>query len=745
MLSLERTIINRKEPMQLKKNNIKLFSYILSVKSILLIFVGVLIPFLSVACTQSVNVVHVAGKQSNDLYQILDKHNQIETILYDSPMKAAKQAAAGDALMIFADEYPAKRAELSAEFFSIVREKKLRVYLEYPSFLPDVELGKTVKADLERAVVNSSFFGGMPDSLDVLSINGLHYIPTNISESYIVAAKVAGFDKAVYGLPEKTIPVLFELPGYPVLVSTTNLSNMVRGRYAPQKAWTGVWNSILEYVLPENSFVGLEWKPEIQAAFEKTEELPTQYQMNSIEKGADWFFSSKMLVHESLEDTLEIMKDAGNWMLDWNASIPVGDGKNGVFECVFSRIDEKGSQPIGIVRRGDCNAETAMALACAGNVLKKPEYSRIAENILDFYLFESDAMKGEYGNPTHGAYGLIPWGISNFAWYRASYGDDNARFLLGALTTSALTGSDRWDNLLMKSLIALHRTTGKSGFRGSRIDVPDFEKNGWEHYYEKDTKYYSPHFEAYVWACMLWAYHKTGDQIFLERTEKAIKETMHKYPEKWQWTNGIAQEKARMLLPLAWLVRVKDTPENREMLYTVVNDLLKLQDTCGAIREELGNLEMGKYPPPQNNEAYGTAEAPLIAQNGDKVSDLLYTTNFAFLGLHEAYYATNDPKIKAAVDKLAEFLCRIQVVSEKHPEINGGWMRAFDFGRYEHWGSNADLGWGAWAIESGWTQGWIVSILALREQNTSIWDLTSNSKVKQHYKGLKKQMLTGVK
>src|SRR5690606_17284353 len=132
--------------------------------------------------------------------------------------------------------------------------------------------------------------------------------------------------------------------------------------------------------------------------------------------------------------------------------------------------------------------------------------------------------------------------------------------------------------------------------------------------------------------------------------------------------------------------------------------LLALQDESGAIREELGNMEKGVFPPPRRNEDYGSNEASLIAKNGDKVSDLLYTTNFAFLGLHEAWYATKDVRIKEAADKLAEFLCRVQVKSEGYPELDGGWMRAFDFERFEHWGSNADAGWGAWAIESGWTQ-----------------------------------------
>jgi hypothetical protein len=177
------------------------------------------------------------------------------------------------------------------------------------------------------------------------------------------------------------------------------------------------------------------------------------------------------------------------------------------------------------------------------------------------------------------------------------------------------------------------------------------------------------------------------------------------------------------------------------MLRKAVDGLLSLQDKCGAIREELGRPGKGLYPPPRSNTAYGTNEASLIAENGDPVADLLYTTNFAFLALHEAAAATGDEDILEAENRLAEFLCRIQVKSAKHPQIDGGWFRAFDFKRWEHWGCNADHGWGAWAIESGWTQGWIISVLAMRQMNTSLWGLTHESKIEQHYEALRKQML----
>ena len=214
--------------------------------------------------------------------------------------------------------------------------------------------------------------------------------------------------------------------------------------------------------------------------------------------------------------------------------------------------------------------------------------------------------------------------------------------------------------------------------------------------------------------------------------------TMAAYPDKWKWTNGIQQERAKMLLPLAWLIRLDDTEEHRSWLRKIAGDLIAGQAECGAIREQIGEAGKGGFPPPATNEAYGTSEAPLIQTNSDGVSDLLYTSDFAFLGLHEAAAATNEEIYCDAEDKLAKFLCRIQIRSERHPELDGGWFRAFDFNRWEYWASNADAGWGAWSIETGWTQSWITAILALRQIKTSVWDYTKESKIERNFDALRK-------
>jgi len=216
---------------------------------------------------------------------------------------------------------------------------------------------------------------------------------------------------------------------------------------------------------------------------------------------------------------------------------------------------------------------------------------------------------------------------------------------------------------------------------------------------------------------------------------------MNAYPDEWHWTNGLQQERARMVLPLAWLLRVDDTTEHRRWLSLLVDDLLSFQDETGAIRENLGDVGHGKYAPPKSNAEYGTNEAPLIQTNGDPVADMLYTSNFAFFSLTEAAAITGDKRLKEAVKKLTDFMVRIQVRSETHPELDGAWYRAFDFNRWEYWASNADAGWGVWSTETGWTQGWITSMLMIQELDTNVWDFTADSKIADSFEKYRSMML----
>ena len=269
------------------------------------------------------------------------------------------------------------------------------------------------------------------------------------------------------------------------------------------------------------------------------------------------------------------------------------------------------------------------------------------------------------------------------------------------------------------------------------ITAEDLQKSGWRHYWDAGNTRFSPHYAGWLWLCYLWAYEKTHFEPFLSRSETAMRMLLQAYPDRWYWTDRSGSiERARALLPLAWLVRVHDTPEHRGWLRRVAGDLIALQDASGAIRETIGGGGHGTV----SNAEYGTCETSLIQSDGDPIADMLYTCNFALIGLHEAAAATGEPLYAAAEEKLAKFLCRIQIRSDGdcpnfranengtvpfagHPELDGAGTRAFDFRNWEYWASNADWEWGPWCTETGWTQPWIAGTLALRHKKTSLWDL----------------------
>ena len=250
-------------------------------------------------------------------------------------------------------------------------------------------------------------------------------------------------------------------------------------------------------------------------------------------------------------------------------------------------------------------------------------------------------------------YGLINWSERNPVFY----GDDNARVILSSLKSSSLLGDSSWLDYILKCILANWRLTGPLGFRKARFDYPQSFPHGcdWQYYNNKELIHYSPHYQAYLWVCYLWLYVLTGYQELLGKTKNAIRMMMEAYPDKWRWTNGLTQEMARMLLPLAFLVRVEDSQEHRQWLDKLVDDLLLQMDSCGAIQEKIGALQLGAYPPPRSNEEYGKGEASLIQENGDSVCDLLYTVNYALLGLHEASVITGDKRLNLQKIDLLNF------------------------------------------------------------------------------------------
>jgi hypothetical protein len=676
--------------------------------------------------------------KENDLFVAIEGARKSR---YETPAAAVRAAPAQSAVLLLADEYPVRTVALDPRSVELARKKQLRLFIEFPSNLPGVETAPAWHATWERLVVSSDRFSPALPRLRILAAHDCHVVPvSSVSNPDVVLARVAGYDKAVYGLPEREVfPILFEVPETRWVIGTTKLSGFATARYAPTEDWKQLWQRILTLLVP--GYDGrLVSKPVVRPAFAANSKLPPSFQRQAFDAAANWFSHAHLLVHPSEKESLyESLAAGGETAGAPNLKSPEGDGSLGILEGYASAILSDGTQPRRLPLRADCNAESAMVLALDASLNRDQRSAMVAGNLLNFVFFNSGMCRGARDDPQHPAYGLIGWGDVAPAWLVANYGDDNARTILATALVASALQTDRYNERLMRALLANLRTTGKLGFRGDRIDLPALAAKGWKTYYDADTINYSPHFESYLWACYLWAYRQTHFDEFLNRARTGISMTMKAYPEKWRWQNNL--ERAHMLLSLAWLVRIEDTTEHRQWLDRIATDLLKDQSPSGAIYERVSTNQAGHYRIPQRNEDYGTSETPLLQENGDPVSDQLYTAGFALLGLHEAVGATGDAKLKHAEDKLAEFLCRIQTRSDKFSWLNGTWFRAFDDRRWEAWGSSADMGWGAWSIEAGWGQAWTAAILALREKQTTVWEMISSSKIEEHFGRLKKEML----
>ncbi len=695
--------------------------------------------FCAITESSSMQTIVVFCNPGNDLYQVLRAQGHT-CHRYDDIDSAIAQTDTNGILLILAKNYPQQKTIIPPGFYEEVSAKRLKVYVEYPDRLTSEFTGDIRSTMKERLVVTSDFFGEELPSLSILDAGLYSYVHVRDRSSHLRGGTIAGFKQAIYGMDQTpSAPILFDDKG--ILVSTSKLSDFRRSRYAPHRAWQVLLGRILSDRSIESNARG-DWLPLVVPTYDSTHVVQRDMYREAIRRGTQWYIGGRFLIHASWRDQwrgIDTLPLPVGPPID--SSYPSGDGTYGVMEGHYSYIHPDGSQPYRYWLRADCVAETAMTFAMSSDVLKGENSRQISDNLMDFLYFSTAFRSPQSLDPGRSSYGLIGWADTHPSRY---YGDDNARVILGSILASTVLGERKWDDPIVAAILGNFRTAGYKGFRGGSLNGSDIDQITWPSLMARDLEHIAPHYESWLWATYLWLYDKTGYQQLLTKAKRAVEITMSNYPDQWRWTNGIQQERARMILPLSWLVRVDDTERHRKWLRNICDDLLDHQVACGGLQEELGVGSQGRYNAPQTNEDYGTSEAPLIQVNGDPVVDMLYTTNFAFFALNEAAHATGDPDYLEAVEKLADFLVRIQSSCATRGDLDGCWFRAFDYDQWEYYGSNADHGWGAWGTLTGWTQSFITTTLALTIQETSYWDFTHDSKIGEQIHRLWNQMLPGV-
>lgn len=685
----------------------------------------------------------VVSNGENDLYKTL-MDNYSGVALYATLEEALAAARQGQGIMVLADLYPtATPVSVSAEQAAMIKELGLRLYVEYAANNDALGItGYGAGSDglrgmqYNRAVVVNGEALNM-ENYSLLYAHGARLrLKTDISRAWLVSAKVAGYDTADFGL-ENTEPyvLLEENADGNVLIASTKLSQFISGRYAPYERWQTLWQSILSWVT-QSQVAPMEWTPSMNPHYGPEEQLAEDAYAEAIRLNTQWYLNSGIM--------------------------PNSDGTEGIYQCFGSgaNFDIYGDQKLNTYMRADCNGESAGSLALAGAALNNEDYKNVAYNVME-WLLESPMATGDRSDPESAQYGLLSWNTLDTG-LESYYGDDNAKAILGMILAASALQEDKWDQRILEAILANFRTAGVNGFRENKLFGSNLDTYGWEHYYNQETVVYASHYQSLLWGCYLWAYDKTGYEPLLERSRKAISMMMDAYEKtmeneiddgagEWHWCNGLQQDRAKMILSLAWLVRIEPTEEHIGWLNTMITDLMAHQDEAtGALREAIGEEGQGiaKYGPFTSNDQYGKHEAPVIQANGDPCTDALYTSSFAMMTLNEACsameakgYSQLAETYRNYRDTLSEYMVRIQQISGNN-KYNGVWTRGFDYEKWEVYGSDGDAGWGIWCTETGWTQAWISGTLSLMLLDTNIWDYTNTTTVGEHFEETKKLMLT---
>src|SRR5699024_6708824 len=188
---------------------------------------------------------------------------------------------------------------------------------------------------------------------------------------------------------------------------------------------------------------------------------------------------------------------------------------------------------------------------------------------------------------------------------------------------------------------------------------------------------------------------------FKEVAVKGLETIMGEYPKTLR-EHSQTQELCRLVLPLSWLYWVTSEQKHLEWLYMACHDLEWFEHkNDGYIEWDDGYKATMRNP-------VGEGESSLLTKNGDPVVDMLYSNNWLPMGFLQAYFVTDDEYFMHLWDGIAKYMIQTQIFSD-NKQINGGWARSIDVDRMEVYGSPADVGWGPWAMESGWMQAQIVS------------------------------------
>lgn len=547
-----------------------------------------------------------------------------------------------------------------------------RVFAEFVGSIGNVYFEPPVPTRYERlAVVTSGWLENEPDGALIDDQFGERLRPheftcssTRPLLSFFIAQAHGRMETADMKEPEvmRERALWFEADDR-LLVCAFRLANFAKARHAP---WRRV-RKLIGFIL--NWLYGQDIANHI-------DDFPRSYRV-----GAEARPSSDAL------DASDILM-AADRALQWvrRSGMLIDEGRGGALEGLGTEIDYTGRQRLSRIRRVDCIGELALPFWLHSLISGNTRSQRISNQLTGYVL-------DHYVNREPGPlYGMMRW--TDEAW-GVCYQDDVARALLPLLLRCFYEGTSERLDECADILDFLIRTTGTDGTRRFRTDNNQLTPEQLEKLATTPGNLPSAHYNAYYFAALCIYYRLTGREEYRTAAVKGLTTIMKVYPETKR-EQSQTQELCRLILPLAWLYAVTEEEQHLQWLYRVARDLQKFAHPSGAYLE----WDEG-YQASMRHQA-GSGESSLLGRNGDPVADLLYTNNWLPIAWMQSYFITDDTWFKERWMETARFMLKAQIESDD-PMIDGAWARAFDVELMEVFGSPADVGWGPWAIESGWT------------------------------------------
>uniref|UniRef100_UPI003F4980FF hypothetical protein n=1 Tax=Nonomuraea bangladeshensis TaxID=404385 RepID=UPI003F4980FF len=599
-------------------------------------------------------------------------------------------------LIVGAPSYPEPSLVDAGAVESFVRAGG-RAYVEYATGLLSTQAPRQTASERIYVPAPSEITSGF-DPLAIFDEHASWTLPVNPpagATEVLSYGKVAGVHTAVFGPAADSWPALLDLPlgAGRLLYATTALGNFERGRYRPASRWRRLIRQLLAVLTgaPPGERPVLVTTPRVWAPSGTpitmnvpVEPLRVPDGTHVLEAGG----AQTVITVSPRRERYRQMIDKGMAWFDAAGMLLGEDGVEGVAEGLSGDLGPDGVSPLRLVHRGDGYSQVAHAFRLYGRLTGQKRPGRVAENLMRRVL---DTMQITDRTMLYGSW--EPRGArTDLTGTNNLFADDNGWISLFALAHGALEQGLRGVEALIRTAHAELGVQPDPWRTPSTLLVERW--NGMAVMEPSDGLDLSAHWNSSAQAAMLYAYAVTGERRYLDTATRGLTHMAKAFPRMRLETSRTC-ETIRFLFPLAGAYLYTREPLYRATMLKIADYLKERQDPAsGAIAEWDGRT-------PGSNESYGLDEAAIFQTNGDTITDQLYAMGYAALTLPIAHRVTGDPIFDELATGVLDYLSRIQI-EEGDPRLDGTWMRSFDFAAWEYYGSNCDVGWGPYCVETGW-------------------------------------------